>query len=45
MAKTKVTVEISTEQEIKLQDRFGRGCSRETLIARAIADALTITTP
>lgn len=45
MAKVKVWVELSASQEISLQERYGRGCSRETLVDRAIAEVITLTTP
>lgn len=38
--KTKVEVELSHTQEIALMDRYGRKCSRETLVKRAIAEAI-----
>lgn len=38
--KTKVEVELSHAQEIALMERYGRKCSRETLVKRAIIEVL-----
>lgn len=38
--KTVVEVELTNAQEIALMDRYGRKCSRETLVKRAIAEVL-----
>jgi len=40
MAKTTVTVELSPAQEIALLNRYGRRCSPETLVKRAIDEVL-----
>lgn len=43
--KSRVEVELSQAQEISLLDRYGRGCSRETLVARAIAEVVALKMP
>lgn len=45
MAKPIVSIELSQAQEIALLERYGRGCSRETLVARAIAEAVSLKSP
>jgi hypothetical protein len=41
MAKTTpVTIELTMEDEFELMNKYGRRCSREGLIYRAIADAV-----
>ncbi len=45
MAKPIVSIELSQAQEIALLERYGRGCSRETLVARAIAEVVSLKSP
>lgn len=40
MAKTTVQIELSSAQEISLMQRYGRKCSPETLLKRALAEVL-----
>lgn len=40
MAKVTVQTELTHAQEIALMDRYGRRCSRETLVKRAITEIL-----
>lgn len=40
MKSNPVTVTLTMEQEFDLMNRYGRRCSREGLVTRAIADAV-----
>ena len=40
MKATEVTIKLSIEQEFDLMSKYGRRCSREGLVMRAIADAV-----
>ncbi len=42
MKSNKVTVEISVEQEMELINKYGRKCSRETLVYRALDEVAPV---
>lgn len=40
-----VTVQLSIESEFLLMEKYGRRCSRESLVARVLADAIKKLSP